>query len=111
MKIIKVDEVKVGDELIIASGGNLRTLRVVKEPEMSGRYYKNRPYYKSVRCTANIEIEKIPAKKWDWKNKVYVDFFRKVKNWNHTFDEHNERISINMNYKDILLIKRNGIEV
>ena len=110
MKIIKVEDLQLGDEIVIASGSKLKTLIVVKKPEVRATY-SNGDYYKAVRCTSKAIITEFPRKRYDYTTKAHIDYTHKVKNWVHSFEDHNMRISVDMNYKDIWLIKRNGIEV
>ena len=88
---VEVKDLKIGDEVILPAGRGFRFLKVLKEPEPRSVGST----YKSVRCSANIEIHS--------NNYTYT-----WKEWHKTFEGHNTRISVDMNYKDVWLVKRDG---
>ncbi|MBC7088619.1 MAG: hypothetical protein H5T96_09190 [Tissierellales bacterium] len=103
--IVKVEDLKIGDKILVPGGSKLRTLIVVKEPVVSGSY-NGHNYYKSVRCTEYIDKETRQRTKYDYGTKSYktVDVEYKIRK--KTFDNHNTRISIDLSYKDIWLVER-----
>lgn len=54
---IEVKDLKVGDEIIISNFSELRYLKVLKTPELSGtlKYYNKVPLYKAVKCSVHSE--------------------------------------------------------
>src|SRR5665811_14384 len=108
--IVEVSDLEIGDEILIGAGSRIRTLIVAKKPEVKTTGV-NKNWYKAVRCTSKAIITEFPRKRYDYIAKTHVDYTNKVKNWIHSFEDHNMRISMDLNYKDIWLIKRNGKEV
>lgn len=103
--IVKVEDLQVGDNIIVGAGSKLKFLTVVKEPVKGAKY--NKDHYKSVRCSVNvIKRTKTGMNRWDHKSQSYVPYVYEWKEYQHTFDNHNERINIDLNYKDIYLVER-----
>ena len=97
---VEVKDLKIGDEVILPAGRGFRFLKVLKEPEPRSVGST----YKSVRCSANIEVHSNTSKRrWDQTDYTYT-----WKEWHKTFEGHNTRISVDMNYKDVWLVKRDG---
>ena len=111
--IVKVSELEIGDEILIGAGSRIRTLIVAKKPVVSNKYTNanGNKYYKAVRCTSKVIVKEIPSQRYDYRTKLNVDYILYDKTWEHTFENHNMRISMDLNYKDIWLIKRNGEKV
>lgn len=119
MKKVQIEELREGDEIIIASGSKLKYLKVLKNPSLSdkkgwksgiddeGYFYWNREAdrYKALLCSTMVK--EIEYKHRGWR-KGEPNRISKKKEYIFETDcsLHNKRISINLNNKDILLIKR-----
>lgn len=102
MKIIKVEELEKGDEIIIPSSSQFKYLRVLTEPKISSKKYWNDPnkvLYKSVKCSTAEETYKMV-----WGSKTYDR-----KRWAFRAEDHNRIIYQNLNDNDILLIKKTSL--
>jgi len=119
MKEITVKELQEGDEIIIPSNSNFKYLKVLKNPSLSnkkgwGKYInsdgyftwdKNVAKYKSILCSTRIDeitrkyknhIQDTPDKSVTFKEYIFET----------DCEKHNKRVSVDLNYKKILLIKR-----
>ena len=93
LKLIKVSELEVGDEIIISSYSNLKYLKVVKLPKLKTSRWGD--YYTNVKCSTRREI----FKSFHGKN-VYITKFEQ------DVTKHNSFIYKNLNNRHILLVKR-----
>jgi len=83
-RIIKIEELEVGDKILVASNGSLRYYKVLRKPKMTSKLTK---YSKGV-----------PVNKWSG-TRCSIYFC--------TGEDHNyERMIYGLNYKDMWLIKR-----
>lgn len=98
---IKLEDLEVGDEILISSGSRLKYLKVLRPIKEKGfNTHYNRKIYKSVYCSARKEniiyyTGMRNGKPYDWKKDVYL-----------CTPEHNVEIYQNLNGKTIWLIKR-----
>ena len=119
MKKVTIEELREGDEIIVASGSKLRYLKVLKNSTLSDKkgwkkdvdadgyfcWNTSANKYKNLLCSTTV-------KEVTYKFKGYranqAEYFKTFKEPVHEEDstKHNKRISIDLNYKDILLIKR-----
>ena len=120
MKKVQIEELREGDEIIIASGSKLKYLKVLKNPTLSDKkiwkkgvdadgyfYWDNcsTNKYKNLLCSTTVN-------ETTYKFKGYranqVEYFKTFKEpvYEEDSTKHNKRVSIDLNYKDILLIKR-----
>ena len=110
MQLITIDEILVGDEIVISGNSNLKYLKVLKKPVFKGNnswrkdfetlsWKKDAPTYSSIRCTTRqdtIEYQTRTGAKANYKEYVYEPDISK----------HNIRINVDLNGRDILLIRR-----
>ena len=68
LKLIKVSELEVGDEIIISSYSNLKYLKVLKLPKLKSNNWGD--YYTNVKCS--IKQEHHISK---WGKQTNVNFF------------------------------------
>ena len=118
-KLVKVEELQEGDEIIVASGSTLKYLKLLKTPVLSDKkgwgheiddqgyaiYNRNSPWYKSVSCSTCIE-EKIYKYKGYGNNASDRFITRKNYVFETDVSRHNKKVSFNLNHKDILLVKK-----
>ena len=93
LKLIKVSELEIGDEIIISSYSNLKYLKVIKLPKLKTNNWGD--YYTNVKCS--IKQEHHISK---WGKQTTVNFFET------DTSKHNSIIYQNLNNRHILLVKR-----
>ena len=93
LKLIKVDELEIGDEIIISSYSNLKYLKVMKLPMLKSSNWRS--YYTNVKCSIKQEhhISKMGKQ-------TNVNFFET------DTSKHNSIIYQDLNNRHILLVKR-----
>jgi len=118
---VEIKDLQEGDEIIVASGSNLKYLKVLKNPALSDKkgwmksvddegYFKwdnNAAKYKALLCST--KVEEVTYKYRGWRGAP--DGFKTYKSYifEPDVEKHNKRVSIDLNNKDILLVKRKGI--
>ena len=119
MKKIEIKDLREGDEIIVASGSKLRYLKVLKNPTLSdkkiwkkgvdadGYFYWNASAnkYKNLLCSTTVDEVTYKFKGYRANQTEYFKTFKESV-YEEDSTKHNKRISIDLNYKDILLIKR-----
>ena len=93
LKLIKVSELEIGDEIIISSYSNLKYLKVIKLPKLKTNNWGD--YYTNVKCS--IKQEHHISK---WGKNIHINIFEQ------DVTQHNSVIYQNLNNRDILLVKR-----
>lgn len=93
LKLIKVSELEVGDEIIISSYSNLKYLKVLKLPKLKTNRWGD--YYSNVKCS--IKQEHYVSK---WGKNMNINIFEQ------DVTQHNATIYKNLNNRHILLVKR-----
>ena len=93
LKLIKVSELEIGDEIIISSYSNLKYLKVMKLPMLKSSNWGD--YYTNVKCS--IKQKHCVSK---WGKNININIFEQ------DVTQHNSVIYQNLNNRDILLIKR-----
>ena len=93
LKLIKISELEIGDEIIISSYSNLKYLKVVKLPKLKTSRWGD--YYTNVKCSIKQEHR---VSKLD-KN-ININIFEQ------DVTQHNSVIYQDLNNRDILLVKR-----
>ena len=99
-KLVKLEELLEGDEIIISGNSNLKYMKVLKTPIISKvkKYWRTGlPLHTAVRCSIRQDSVQCPYKK-DYYYKEYV--------FEQNITKHNHRISIDLNNRDIFLVKR-----
>ncbi len=93
LKLIKVNELEIGDEIIISSYSNLKYLKVVKLPKLKTSRWGD--YYTNVKCS--IKQEHRVSK---WGKNINVNVFEQ------DVAKHNSTVYQNLNNRHICLVKR-----
>lgn len=93
LKLIKVSELELGDEIIISSYSNLKYLKVIKLPKVKTNSWGS--YYTNVKCS--IKQEHHLSK---WGKKMNINIFEQ------DVTKHNSIVYQNLNNRHILLVKR-----
>lgn len=115
---VEIKDLQEGDEIIVASGSKLKYLKVLKNPTLSDKkgwaksvddkgylaWNTNATKYKALLCST--KVQEITYKYKGFQGAP--DRFNTYKEYIFETDveKHNKRISIDLNNKDILLVKR-----
>ena len=93
LKLIKVSELEVGDEIIISSYSNLKYLKVLKLPKLKTSRWGD--YYTNVKCSIKQEhrVSKLG------KN-ININIFEQ------DVTKHNSTVYQNLNNRHIFLVKK-----
>jgi len=102
---VEIEDLQLGDEIIISSLSNLRMLKIVGPCNVKNKWNA------SVRCEADVENKMVDRNKWDYKSQQSILYQSKSTVWKSLSDDYKKRVTINLGGRDIWLIKRNGIEV
>jgi len=119
MKLIKIEELLEGDEIIISANSKLKYLKVLSTPVLGNRdlwemkYDESKPYgrsyevvgkkYKSVRCSLRQDV-------FDYKTLANVIRTHKEYVFEQDISKHNKKVNIDLNDRHIYLVKREGIK-
>ena len=93
LKLIKVNELEIGDEIIISSYSNLKYLKVVKLPKLKTSRWGD--YYTNVKCSI--------------KQEHYITrggIQRNVNVFEQDVTKHNSTVYQNLNNRHIFLVKK-----
>lgn len=93
LKLIKVGELEIGDEIIISSYSNLKYLKVLKLPKLKTSRWGD--YYTNVKCSIKQEHRVSRLGK-----NININIFEQ------DVTQHNSIIYQDLNNKHILLVKR-----
>lgn len=119
MKLVKIEELLEGDEIIISANSKLKYLKVLATPVLGNRdLYQSvvdnttnsgwnwkvvGKKYKAVRCS--VRQDETP-----YKNKGGVERIYKEYVFEQDVSKHNKKISIDLSGRDIYLVKREEIK-
>ena len=92
LKLIKISELEIGDEIIISSYSNLKYLKVMKLPKLKTNNWRS--YYTNVKCSLSKKRMKNGNVEWN----VFI--------FEQDVTKHNSIIYQDLNNKHILLVKR-----
>lgn len=104
-RLIEIQDLEVGDEIILSCQSFFKYLKVLATPKLSAtkKHWKTQqPLYGNVRCSTRQE-EVIT---YSYTDNQGVIHHRKEKRWIPTPDEHNIKISQDLNGRQIWLVKR-----
>lgn len=95
MREVKIEELEVGDEIVIACQSYFKYLRVLVKPHIGNKvhYYTKKPLYKAVKCSTRRDI-------------VDVGNGFTSKRWIFSPEDHNITQYIDLEYRQILLVNR-----
>ena len=99
-KLVKIEELLEGDEIIISQYSNLKYMKVLKTPIISKtkKYWMTGlPLHTAVRCSIRQDNVKSPR---------HENYFYKEYVFEQDISKHNHKISIDLNNRDIFLVKR-----
>lgn len=113
MRKIEIEELQVGDEIIISGNSKLKYLKVLKVPVVKSnngwkkyidengelKYRKDAPVYSSVRCSTRQDSIPMYSK---WRNNYVMKEFV----YEPDIEKHNVRHNFCLSNRDIILVKR-----
>lgn len=113
MQLINIEDIQVGDELIISGNAKLKYLKVLKKPVIKHNngwrqvfnpdgtleYKFDAPVYSSVRCTMRQES-------YSFKSHWGKDVVKKYYVYEPDVSKHNVKINVDLYGKDIILAYR-----
>jgi len=106
--LIKVEDVQVGDEIMISCQSYFKYLRVLTPPTMSKtkmHWKTKQPLLANFRCTTR-QNQVVTHSYTDGAGKVHN---RVYKTWIPTPEDHNLRVSVDLSGRQIWLVKRTEI--
>lgn len=107
--LIEIQDLQVGDEIMISCQSYFKYLRVLTPPTLSKtktHWSTKKPMYANFRCTTRQE--QVVRYTYTDRNGNIVN--RMEKTWIPTAEDHNLRVSQDLNGRQILLVKR-GTEI
>lgn len=106
--LIKAEDLQVGDEIMISCQSHFKYLKVLTPPTMSKTrtsWRTKKPLYANFRCTTRQE----EVLKYSYTNSQGQVINRMSKDWIPTPEDHNLRVSQDLNHRQIWLVKRETI--
>mgnify|MGYP006914604899 CR=1 FL=1 len=119
MKLIKIEELISGDEIIISGNSKLKYLKVLSTPVLGNKdLYQSvvdnttnsgwnwkvvGKKYKSIRCSTRQD--EIPYKNRAGFQRIYKKYV-----FEQDVSKHNKKVNIDLNGRDIYLVKREEIK-
>jgi hypothetical protein len=105
--LIKTEDLQVGDEIMISCQSYFKYLKVLTPPTFSKtkKHWKTgQPMYANVRCSTRQDV--ITSIHTGYNGQTYT---RTEKKWIPSADGHNLRVSVDLTYRQIWLVKRETI--
>ena len=107
-RLIEIQDLQVGDEIMISCQSYFKYLKVLTPPTMSKtkvHWNTKQPMHSNFKCTTRQDLVA---------GRSYVDRYgvvhtRMDKKWIPSPEDHNIRISQDLNYRQIWLVKRETI--
>ncbi len=102
-QLITIEELEVGDEIVIACQSYMKYLKVLEKPRLSKtrvHWNTTTPMYKNVKCSTRQDVV---TNTYTWNGKSYTN---SQKTWRVTPEDHNITISQDLNDRGIWLVKR-----
>ena len=106
-KLIEIQDLQVGDEIIISCQSYFKYLKVLTPPTMSKtkkHWHTGQPMYANIKCTTRQDV--ITNIHTGYNGQTYT---RTEKKWIPSADGHNLRVSVDLTYRQIWLVKRETI--
>jgi hypothetical protein len=106
-KLIEIQDLQVGDEIMISCQSFFKYLKVLTPPALSKtrvHWNTNQPMYGNIRCTTRQDY--ITTTYTGYNGRSYT---RTEKKWIPTAEDHNMRISQDLSGRQIWLVKRETI--
>ena len=99
MQEIKVEDLEAGDEVLLSCQSFFKYVRLLRTPQLGKKLHwrTKLPMYKSVKCSARVD-----ETKHTYNTRTWIE-----KKWLFTDHDHNNESYVNLEYRQILLIKKN----
>jgi hypothetical protein len=106
--IVKVEDLDIGDELLVGYQGGFRRLKILEKPRIGKRVHwqSKDPLYVNVKVSTYVDTTYRTSWRWANGNRVTVQVPMKEYKVKES-DEHNTIIKVDLNYKDMWLLKKN----
>jgi hypothetical protein len=104
-RLIKVEDLEVGDEIMVSCQSYFKYLRVLTPPTMSKtkvNWRSKQPMHANFRCTTRQDV----VTTYSYTDSKGVVHNRVTKEWIPTPEDHNLRVSQDLNGRQIWLVKR-----
>jgi len=103
MKLITIEELEVGDEILISCQSYFKYLRILRKPTLSNKkkYASDDFAYNSVKCSTNRKSEE-KTYTYGKVTKTYS-----THTWEITPEDHNIVQYLDLSNRQILLVKKN----
>jgi alpha-ketoglutarate-dependent taurine dioxygenase len=103
METIEVKDLEVGDEILISCQSYFKYLRVLRKPALSTKTHWNTgaPLYKSVKCSTRREEKQVT---YHYRGNPFT---RTEKMWVFGPEDHNYTHYVNLEHRQIILVKKN----
>jgi len=119
MQLVKLEDLRIGDEIIIGAGSKLKYLKLLKEPAQVMKKVWSRDLcpikqtiswnkvdklvYRAVTCSTRQDETK-------FKTRSGLDSTYKTYIFEPDITKHNKNVCINLNGRDLFLVKREQIK-
>lgn len=97
MKLVEIQDLEVGDEIIISCQSHFKYLRILRKPAVG-----KKTQYKSVKCST-IRTS-TPRQYKDYNGNVTTYYIHK---WGWGSDDHNYNCYVDLEGRQIVLVKQN----
>jgi hypothetical protein len=104
MKLIEIEDLEVGDEIIISCQSYFKYLRILRKPAIGTKthWVSGKPLYKSVKCSTRREEKNVTYTRYNGQS-----YTRTEKTWGFGPDNHNYEHYVDLSYRQIILVKKN----
>ena len=105
MELVEIQDLDAGDEILISCQSYFKYLRLLKKPKLSPKkvhWSTKQHLYSSVKCST-IREESVKT----WTNSHGQTYRRDLKEWGFGPDNHNYDHFIDLNHRQIILVKKN----
>ena len=101
---IEIKDLEAGDEILISCQSYFKYLRLLRTPQLGKKLHwrTKLPMYKSVKCSAKVDETKQTHQWGNGHTRTWIE-----KKWLFTDKDHNNESYVNLEYRQILLIKKN----
>lgn len=94
---IKIEDLKIGDEILTTCNSRFKYLRLLKNPVLGDKNYWGRQYYKSVSCSTRRDLVQ------GYNGHNYLE-------WIFSPEDHNKKLSVNLNYTAIVYADKHNFK-
>lgn len=103
MKLVEIEDLEVGDEILISCQSYFKYLRILRKPELGKKKHwrTGKQLYKAVKCSTRREIRPVT-----WTN-LTGTHTHEEKYWAFGPEDHNYVQYIDLEFRQIVLVKKN----